>query len=190
MPNSVLHFVSIRILLVCTANMCRSPMAQAILSGLLAQRGIAAEVISAGLLQAGQPMAPEAFDALGGEGAAMGSYRSRSLVAEDGSWADLVLGMAREHVREVVVLVPEAWGYTFTLKELVRRGEVHGPRGPGQPLRSWLAEVSVDRQRSDLLGAATVDDVADPMGGPPGRFAETAAELRDLCRRLVDLLGT
>ena len=190
MPNYVLHFVGIRILLVCTANMCRSPMAQAILTSMLAQRGIAAEVISAGLLQAGQPMAPEAMDALGVEGAAMGSYRSRSLVAGDVAWADLVLGMAREHVRESVVLMPEAWGYTFTLKEIVRRGEAHGPRGVGQLLRSWVAEVSVDRHRSDLLGAAKVDDVADPMGGPPARFAETVAELRELCRRLMNLIGT
>ena len=190
MPNCVLHFVGIRILLVCTANMCRSPMAQAILAGMLAQRGIAAEVISAGLLQAGQPMAPEAIEALRGEGAAMGSYRSRSLLAEDVAWADLVLGMAREHVREVVVLVPEAWDYTFTLKELVRRGEAHDRRSAGQTLQMWLAEVGAGRDRSDLLGAARVDDVADPMGGPPARFSETAAELRDLCRQLMNLIGT
>jgi protein-tyrosine-phosphatase len=114
---------------------------------------------------------------------------SRTLTAEEVSEADLVLGMTREHVREVVVLVPDAWGRTFTLKELIRRGEAHGRRGSGQPLRSWIAEVSGDRQRSELLGAAAMDDVADPMGGPPARFAETAAELRELCRQLVILLG-
>jgi protein-tyrosine phosphatase len=165
-------------------------MAQAILAGMLARRRIAAEVVSAGLLEGGLPMAPEAIDAVAADGPAISGYRSRSLAPEDVAWADLVLGMTREHVRQVAVLVPEAWDYTYTLKELVRRGEVHGPCGAGQPLRSWLAEVSVDRQRSDLFGAAAVDDIADPMGRPPARFAQTAAELRDLCRRLVDLLGT
>jgi len=179
----------IRILLVCTANVCRSPMAEAILAGLLIRRGIVAEVVSAGLLEAGRPMAPEALQAVAGDNPAISGHVSRTLTAEEVSEADLVLGMTREHVREVVVLVPDAWGCTFTLKELVRRGAVHGRRGAHQSLRSWLADVSRDRQRSDLLGAAAVDDVADPMGGTPARFAETAAELRDLCRQLVNLLG-
>jgi protein-tyrosine-phosphatase len=96
--------------------------------------------------------------------------------------------MTREHVREVVVLVPEAWPYTFTLKELVRLGEAHGRRGPGQPLPSWLAEVGVGRERSALMGAGLIDDIEDPLGGTPARFVETAAELRDLCRRLMDLV--
>jgi protein-tyrosine-phosphatase len=165
-------------------------MAQAILSGMLAQSGNATEVVSAGLLEGGRPMAPEAIEAVAADGPAMDGYASRRLSTEDVMGADLVLGMTRRHVREVVVLVPEAWLYTFTLKELVRLGEAHGPRGRGQPLQSWLAEVSVGRERSALFGAGLIDDIEDPLGGTPARFAGTAAELRDLCRRLVDLLGT
>jgi len=163
-------------------------MAEALLTGVLSRRGVKAEVISAGLLEAGWPMAPEAIDAVAGDGPAMAGRRSRTLESHEVADADLVLGMTREHVREVVVLVPDAWGYTFTLKELVRRGEMLGRRSAHGSLRSWLTALSSDRRRSDLLGAAAIDDVADPMGGPPARFAETAAELRDLCRRLVDLL--
>jgi protein-tyrosine phosphatase len=163
-------------------------MAEAILADMLKRRGVAAEVVSAGLLEAGRPMAPAALDAVRGDSPAMGGHRSRTLTSEEVEGADLVLGMTREHVREAVVLVPDAWEHTFTLKELVRRGEVHGRRGTNQTLENWLADVSRDRQRFDLLGAAAIDDVADPMGGPPARFTQTAAELRDLCRRLVDLL--
>ncbi len=178
----------IRILLICTANVCRSPMAEALLTGVLSRRGVKAEVVSAGLLEAGRPMAPEAINAVASDGAVTVGRRSRTLEPHEVVDADLVLGMTREHVREVVVLVPDAWGHTFTLKELVRRGEMFGRRGAQESLPSWLTALSGDRRRSDLLGAAAFDDVADPMGGPPARFAETAAELRDLCRRLVDLL--
>jgi protein-tyrosine phosphatase len=163
-------------------------MAQTILAGMLARAGIDAEVTSAGLLEGGRPMTPEAIHAVTGDGPDMSGHRSRSLNAAAVSGSDLILAMTREHVREVTVLVPEAWTYTFTLKELVRRGEAHGPRGADQPLPDWLSEVSVHRQRSELLGMSMVDDIADPMGGPPSRFAKTAAELRDLCRRLVDVL--
>jgi protein-tyrosine-phosphatase len=164
-------------------------MAEAILAGMLVRRGVAAEVCSAGLLEGGRPIAPEAFGAVENDDPTMAHRLSRTLTFEEISRADLVLGMAREHVREVVVLAREAWGYTFTLKELVRRGTVHGGRGVGEPLCSWLAELSTERRRSDLQGAAACDDVADPMGGSSARLAATAAELRELCRQLVDLLG-
>jgi len=166
-------------------------MAQAILSGLLARRAVSAEIASAGLLAGGQPMAPEALaaiSALGGASPEMSDRRSRTLTARDVERADLVLGMAREHVREAVVLAPAAWGRTFTLKELVRRGEAEGSRTEGQALGDWLAAASKGRSRQGLLGAEPSDDVADPIGGTPSMFEETAAEIEELCRRLIVLL--
>ena len=185
-----LNFLDIRfrILMVCTANVCRSPMAQAILSGILAKKKNAIEVVSAGLLEGGRPMAPEALRAVAGDGLPMVGYTSRHLSAQDVKSADLVLGMTREHVREVVVLVPEAWGYTFTLKELVRLGEAQGPRKSDETTRDWLKAASGGRRRSNLLGAAAIDDVSDPIGGSQVRFNKTAIELRDLCRRLASLM--
>ena len=109
-------------------------MAQVILSGLLADRPSSTEIVSAGLISPGQAMAPEALAAVDGQGPDMSGHRSRTLTSHDVLRADLVLGMAREHVREVVVLVPEAWPHSYTLKELVRRGERHGSRLAGQ---SW-----------------------------------------------------
>ena len=47
--------------------------------------------------------------------------------------------LAREHVREAAVLDSEGFGHTFTLKELVAAGRVHGGRGPGEPLPDWAA---------------------------------------------------
>jgi protein-tyrosine-phosphatase len=96
--------------------------------------------------------------------------------------------MTREHVREAVMLAPAAWSWTFTLKELVRRGEVLGSRAEGQALRDWLAAVSRGRDRRGLLGAAPADHVADPIGGTPSMFEQTAAEIQELCRRLIGLL--
>jgi protein-tyrosine phosphatase len=102
--------------------------------------------------------------------------------------ADLVLGMARQHVREVVLLDPAAWPYSFTLKELVRRGELAGPWARGQSLDEWLAKVAADRTHSEMLGASAADDVADPIGGPRSRFEATAAELSELMAALVSLM--
>jgi protein-tyrosine phosphatase len=64
------------------------------------------------------------------------------------------------------VLVPGAWPQTFTLKELVRRGNDTGPRRPSEDLAMWLARVGDGRVQSEPLSDADVDDVDDSMGGP------------------------
>lgn len=130
----------------------------------------------------------DAVSALSDSGPDMSVHRSRLLTARDVERADLVLGMAREHVREAVMLEPAAWKWTFTLKELVRRGEALGCRAEGQALGDWLAAASEGRNRRGLLGAAPADDVADPIGGTSSMFEQTAAEIEELCRRLIGLL--
>jgi protein-tyrosine phosphatase len=166
-------------------------MAEAILSELVRRRGIDAGIASVGLMPGGVPIPPETQDALRSlhyDSSRLAAHRSRELREADITSADLVLGLARDHVREVVVRVPSAWDRTFTLKELVRRGEAVGPRQPGQELSSWLAAVGLERTRADLLGSSDADDVADPIGGPPSAFEQTAAEIQGLCESLSGLV--
>jgi protein-tyrosine phosphatase len=104
--------------------------------------------------------------------------------------ADIVIGMAREHVAEAVAFAADVWGRAFTLKEIVRLGEERGGRAPGEPLEQWLARLHEGRRRSDLFGQSEADDVADPIGGPRRSYQRTAEELDDLTARLARLLGT
>jgi protein-tyrosine-phosphatase len=103
--------------------------------------------------------------------------------------ADLVVGMAKEHVREAVLLVPDTWSKAFTLKEIVRRGEAVGARRSGQTLGEWVTSLHVGRTRVDMLGAAVEDDVADPIGRKRSFYDQTAAELDDLTARLAKLVA-
>jgi protein-tyrosine-phosphatase len=102
--------------------------------------------------------------------------------------ADLILGMARLHVREAVVLRPDAWPRAFTLKELVRRGEDVGPRALGQSVEEWLLKVHAGRAANDLLGDSRGDDIHDPIGSGRSVYERTAKEIEDLVDRLVALL--
>ncbi|HEU5418307.1 MAG TPA: hypothetical protein VFV41_11515, partial [Streptosporangiaceae bacterium] len=101
--------------------------------------------------------------------------------------ADLIVAMAREHLRHAAVTDPAAWPRAFTLRELVRRGGETGPRRPGEPLAGWLGRAHAGRSRMALLGDSPADDIADPMGGAPGEYARTAAELQALTGRLAEL---
>jgi protein-tyrosine phosphatase len=175
------------ILLICTANVCRSVMAQAMLSARLAARGVTADVASAGLLGGGWRPPPEVIAVMAARGIDVTGHRSRVVTAADLASADLVLGLAREHVRHAAVLLPEAWPRAFTLRELLRRGQQAGVRAPGEPLGHWLTRAADGRSRPDLLGSRPADDVADPAGGPLRGFEATSGLLDYLTRDLVEL---
>lgn len=175
--------------MVCTANRCRSVMAEALLARGLAASGRAGFVRSAGLLREGDPPPPEVISAMAGYGLDVAAHRSSVLGSGALSDAQLVLGMAREHVRHAVVADPAAWPRTFTLKELVRRGQDNGSGAPGETLADWLARIHDGRDRLALLGDSPDDDVPDPIGGPPGAYAAIAAQLDDLVGRLIVLCG-
>ena len=92
-------------------------------AALLAHRLPSLDVSSAGSLPGGRPASPGGVRAMATRGLDLHEHRSRTLDPEMVAAADLVLCMARLHLREVVVAAPSALPRTFTLRELVRRGE-------------------------------------------------------------------
>jgi protein-tyrosine phosphatase len=176
-----------RVLVVCTANRCRSPLAAALLRASLVTRRALAQVDTAGLGEPGFPATDETVRVAARRGLDLDEHRSQQLARDLIAPADLVLAMERLHVRQVVLTVPSAWPNTFTLKELVRRGEAVGPRPAGASLTTWIARVHEGRQRRDLLGASPLDDLSDPTGGTLTEHEDTARELEDLLERLVGL---
>lgn len=160
-------------------------MAAALLRQKLEAAGADVTVSSAGTWREGEAASPGSVKAMASRGLVLDDHRSRILAAEMLEAADLVIAMAREHVREAVVIDPPAFTKVFTLKELVRRAEAAGPRAF---FEEWLTALNQDRPGKGLLGASEEDDVADPIGHPDARYRETAQEIEDLIDRLVPLL--
>jgi protein-tyrosine phosphatase len=158
-------------------------MAAALLTRHLHGAGVPAEVRSVGTIPTGRPARAEVVAVLAERGIDISGHVSRPLEARLVGEADVVLGMAREHVREAVVMVPDAWSNSFTLKELVRRGEAR-PR-QGEPLDRWLDGLGAGRDVGELLGASRDDDVEDPVGQPLGAFRQTCLTLDTLVAHLV-----
>jgi protein-tyrosine phosphatase len=176
-----------RVLVVCTANRCRSPLAAALLRELLARGHPHVRVGSAGFGDAGAKATAHTIEAGNVLGLDLTEHRSRVVARSLLRRADLILGMERLHVRELVVLDPRTWPRAFTLKELVRRGETHGPRRPDETLREWAIRQSSGRQRNAMLGMSSTDDLTDPTGGDAADHERAAGELGDLLNRLVRL---
>jgi protein-tyrosine phosphatase len=178
------------VLLLCTANICRSPMAAAALQLALRDPGAVRKntsIRSAGMLASGVPPPSEVLIVMAGYGLDLSEHRSHQVSAADLDRADLILAMSRENLRHAVVLAPEAWPRAFTIRELVRRGGLAGPRLAGEPLAAWLARLHDGRSRLQLLGESLQDDVADPIGGPPAAYTQTAAELMQLTQQAARL---
>jgi protein-tyrosine phosphatase len=178
----------VRFLFVCTANLCRSPMAAALFSRETEKRGEPVETSSAGILRGGDPVPAEVLEVMAPYGLDLSAHRSRALTGPELADADLVVGMGRRHVQEAVLLDGACWPRAFTLKALVERGRAVGPREPDTELSAWLDSVHHGRTRPELARRSSLDEVADPYGGPLAGYRAVATELAELTAALAGLL--
>jgi low molecular weight protein-tyrosine phosphatase len=99
-----------RILFVCLANICRSPMAQSVTEAMAAARlaALPLQAESAGLhvARGGARPDPRALAALERRGYAASRTRSREIRAEDFTRFDLILAMDRAVLEELARLCP------------------------------------------------------------------------------------
>jgi glycine hydroxymethyltransferase len=105
------------ILFICTGNICRSPMAEALFRRAVKGRG-EFRAVSAGIgAMAGQPPSAHSVRAMRELGEDISAQRSQMLSAELVRSADLILGMTHSHADTVALLYPPAAEKTFLLRE-------------------------------------------------------------------------
>jgi protein-tyrosine-phosphatase len=138
------------------------------------------------LVATGEAASGGLVDILREWGVDLAGHRSRLITADAVERADVILTMEHYQVAEVALLAPDAWGRTFTLREIVRRGQRVGPRAPNEELADWLRRLSAGRTRMELVGAWHLD-VADPAGQGALAIEQTADEVQDLVDRLAEL---
>jgi protein-tyrosine phosphatase len=163
-------------------------MAEAMLRHRLDERGVPAEITSAGFVTEDRPASPPAVDLLAGRGLDLRAHRSRRITADHLGDPDLILCMERMHVREVAVLDREAFERTYTLPDLARRAAAAGPRREGEGVRDWLRRIGAGRRPTDVLGVAPEDEVPDPYGRPAAAYRRTAETLDELLDVVVSHL--
>jgi protein-tyrosine-phosphatase len=173
------------VLVVFTANQCRSPLGGAALRREAARRQLPIDVITAGFRATGSPATDPTLAVARELGFDLDAHVSRLIDRALLSGADLVVGMERLHVREAVVLEPAVWRRTMTLRDLVRRAERVAPRRNDEPLRPWVEELSAGRDRMSVMGADADDDVRDPTTDLSVDHRSTAEMIDDLVVQFV-----
>ena len=106
-----------RILFVCTANICRSPMAHYYLKKVLEDHQLSFEVRSAGFLQSNVRISQNSYETLKENGMDAEMHISTQLSTSVVSKSWLILTMTKNHKLNLIDHFPAAAGKVFTLSE-------------------------------------------------------------------------
>jgi protein-tyrosine-phosphatase len=160
------------ILMVCTANQCRSPMAEVLLRDLLQRRNLdgALQVDSAGVWATdGMPATEFAVQAMQARRLDLRGHTSKRTTQEIVDVASVILVMTEGHRRSLQALFPEASSRIHLLTEMA--GEDWGIPDPvGGPLEGYLALAEamaglLERGWPHLLELAGIRDADEAL--PP-----------------------
>lgn len=183
---------SAHIVMVCSANVCRSPVAEQHLRHLLIDRMLTGVTVrSAGV----DGMTDQRIDSvmaklLARDGVSSEDFRARRLEAQDVTGATLILTAERSHKSRIVRQSPQALGRTFTMLEFVAltsSDDFHGPRGGSSERLSALTGWAAARRPYVSLRATELD-IRDPHGQSIRRYRHAYAQLRSVSSHIAGIL--
>ncbi|WP_322754963.1 protein tyrosine phosphatase [Frankia sp. Cas3] len=201
-----------QVLVVCTGNLCRSPMTEYLaVAALRANLGTevhSVTVSSAGThARNGMPMHRHAAAVLAERGIDPAGFAARRLDGTMVSDACLVLCAGREHRSFVVAMAPKAVRRTFTLREFARltagiaSAGIPAHTGQANPcpaeviradgVRTWrdaLVAHAADHRGLRRPERPSDDDIADPIGASIEAFRSCAEQISAALAQPLTLL--
>ena len=140
----------LRVLMVCTGNLCRSPMAELLVDRVATRLCVEVEVQSGGTAGRGGEPSPRNLVAVAREvGLDLSGHRSKRVTAEHVRWADHVLVMEAAHTQALAASFGDA-----AAAKVVELGPRIGKPQIDDPMGSWF-KGPYRAMRDDLERALT-----------------------------------
>lgn len=160
-----------RVMTVCTGNICRSPIAEAVLRDRFESAGLAdaVRVDSTGVSneEAGNPIDPRAATVLRAAGYPVPAHRARQVQAREIGERELILAMTARHAQVLRALAPDAQA--------------------ASRVRLYRSFDPVASDGGDPGSAAEARlDLRDPWYGDETDFEATLAQVQAAADRIVD----
>ncbi len=148
------------VLAVCTANICRSPMAEVLLEAEGRRQGRPIVARSGGVMGLiGRPADPKSVKAVAELGLDLSAHRSSGITEEDVDWADYIVVMELRHQMELHRRFPRSEGKVLLL------GPFGGQHEIADPVGGWFYKFKRSRdeiQRCVARFVAQMPPPADP----------------------------
>lgn len=165
----------VNVLFVCTGNVCRSPMAEGFLRHEAERRGLGLSVRSTGThAWHGRAATFDGRRIMSELGVPIDDHRTLELDQELVDWADLIIGLSTEHVRDTKRSFPEVADRTFTLKGFC---ELLPSLPTYEDTESWLQAAAAQQDRAEAIADPDVDD---PFGERRKAYQRVATEIQGL----------
>jgi protein-tyrosine phosphatase len=172
------------VVIVCTGNVCRSPLTEQLLRSRFQAAGVPALVSSAGTdIVQGLVMPDEVVAQSRRFGGDPTAHAPRALDAAVLREADLVLAATREHRSAIARALPRAARYTFTIAQFARLVESLPPIADPWDL---VAEAAAERGAAAPPENPDDDDIEDPYR----RGDEVYGRVGDRIAALVDTIAS
>lgn len=176
--------VQLRLLVVCTANQCRSPLGEVIARDLMAKHAVTAEVLSAGTRAiVGAPATDGAIITARKLGLDLSEHVSHPVSAGLIAGSDLTVVMERQHVLDLMAEHDAPLSSTFTLPELATLVAEHGQRRHDEPIAAWIERLGARRGAAAVLAAG---EIPDPIGLPLRKYKAAAKAITAALTPIVD----
>jgi len=177
------------VLIVCTANLVRSPVAEAAFNGWLdGQKERPLVFASAGLATVdGEAVPKELIQEIRPFFLDLHDHRSRSVSRDDVRRAALVLAMTEDHRETLRSLLPSATPRIFTLREFARLSK-ECPTLSEQDDDVVAYVTAVHRQRPRTPAAKAAEDIVDAFGSTTARRQAVVAEVVEQVGRITERL--
>lgn len=174
------------ILVVCTGNICRSPVGEKILQSQLPE-GVS--VTSAGThAVVGAPAEPEVHEFLHREVGLEATHTARQLTKRSAESTDLILTMTEVHRSWIARMAPRAVRRVFTAVEFARiTSEL-----PTHTTYAGLPDLvsTASRLRSRVRGTEAVLDIADPYRRSPEQYQASFEAVLNASRTISESINS